>query len=166
MNRSDIMNDPRFVARLSRYPDRLAMVEHAFETATHSVVDFKVDKRAELGDEIDKFSAKLREYHLALYLCDERAKILASDLRADRIRLDGIESSDLVSSTKTTLDTELRTLKTLHVSVGDNLAFVRQTRSNSETIRETCEFTRLVRLCQSWSTFVAKSRIDESPASG
>ena len=151
--------DPHLAARFTKYPDRLAAIERDYDSATRLALSFQVDRQGQLNREIDRFAAQLREYHLSLYLCDERAKILASELRADLVRLSKQTDSGLVSSTIITLESELGILDVLRLSIEDSLAFAKQARKNLKTISETCNLAALIRLCKSWSDYTTESRM-------
>ena len=151
--------DPRLTARLTKYPDRLTAIERDYNKAAQLMSSYEVDEQGQLSREIERFTTRLREYHLALYLCIEQANALCIDLHKELAYLSKKPDCNLVFNTKATLETELAVLRALRAQMEDSLAFAKQARKNLKTIKETCNLAALIRLCKSWSDYATESRM-------
>lgn len=159
MRNDTFFPDSRLSARLAKYPDRLATIERDYDKAVQLMSSYEVDEQGQLSREIERFTMRLREYHLALYMCIEQANALCIDLDKELAHLSKKPDCNLVFNTKATLETELAVLRALRARIEDSLAFAKQARKNLKTIRETCNLAALIRLCKSWSDYMAESRI-------
>lgn len=149
--------DPRLTARLTKYPDRLAAIERDYDKAAQLMSSYEVNKQGQLSREIERFTTRLREYHLALYLCIEQANALYIDLQKELAYLSKKPDCNLVFNTKATLETELAVLRALRARMEDSLTFAKQARKSLKTVKEVCNLTALISSLQVLARFRNKS---------
>ena len=157
MRNDNFFPDSHLSARLAKYPDRLTAIERDYNKAAQLMSSYEVDEQGQLSREIVRFTTRLREYHLALYMCIEQANALCVDLDKELAYLSKKPDCNLVFNTKATLETELAVLRALRARIEDSLTFAKQARKSLKTVNEVCNLTALISSLQVLARYRNKS---------